>query len=218
MTPVSTVPICPLCFRGHTLLFHRDRQRRYYHCTHCHVVFVPQEEHITLQEEKARYDRHNNDEQDPGYRKFVSRVLVPLKQYVPPPAEGLDFGCGPGPALAALCREAGYTMDIFDPFYAPNHKVWDTTYDFLTCTEVVEHLRHPGITLPQVWSLLRPGGCMGIMTKLVNSHSAFINWHYIRDETHIAFYSPATFRWLADKFKAQLSIHGQDVILLHKQV
>lgn len=107
-------------------------------------------------------------------------------------------------------------MDTYDPFYVPLQEIWDTSYDFITCTEVVEHLRQPGITLPQVWSLLRPGGCLGIMTKLVQSQQAFTNWHYIRDETHIAFYSQDTFLWLAQRFQANISFHGQDVILLHK--
>jgi len=168
-------------------------------------------------EEKARYDRHNNEQNDPGYRKFLSRLLHPLRQLIPPPAEGLDFGCGPGPALAAMCREEGYHMTLFDPLYAPNHAIWATTYDFVTCTEVVEHLRQPGITLPRVWSLLRPGGCLGIMTKLVQSPMPFASWHYIRDETHIAFYSQATFLWLAQRLEARVSFHGRDVILVHKQ-
>ncbi len=214
MTHPSSGPACILCFSDSTILFHRDRRRRYYRCIRCQLVFVSPEEHVGLKEEKARYDQHQNHEHDPGYRKFLSRVLAPVRQHTSPPAFGLDFGCGPAPALAALCREAGYQMDIFDPFYAPLPEIWDTTYDFITCTEVVEHLRQPGITLPQVWSLLRPGGCLGIMTKLVHSQQAFANWHYIRDETHIAFYSQDTFLWLAQRFQANISFHGQDVILI----
>jgi hypothetical protein len=180
------------------------------------LVYVPQKEHVGPDEEKARYDRHTNQIHDPGYRAFLSRVLDPLRKQISPPALGLDFGCGPGPALAAMAREAGYTMAVFDPFYVPDPEVWNTDYDFITCTEVVEHLRQPGITLPWIWSFVRPKGLLAIMTKLVLSHGAFTHWHYIRDETHVSFFSQATFQWLADTLPAGLSFYGQDVIFLHK--
>ena len=33
-------------------------------------------------------------------------------------ARGLDFGCGPGPALTLLMEEAGFAkMNLYDPFY-----------------------------------------------------------------------------------------------------
>ncbi|MFW6142713.1 MAG: class I SAM-dependent methyltransferase [Desulfovermiculus sp.] len=216
MNSASTVPSCPLCFQDQAAWFHQDRNRSYFRCPECHLVYVPQEEHVGPDEEKARYDRHTNQIHEPGYRTFLSRILDPLRQLMPPPALGLDFGCGPGPALAAMAREGGYTMAVFDPFYAPDPKVWNTGYDFITCTEVVEHLRQPGIILPWIWPFVRPGGLLAIMTKLVLSQSAFAHWHYIRDETHVSFFSHATFQWLAAALPAGLSFYGQDVIFLHK--
>jgi hypothetical protein len=216
MTSAFTAPSCPLCFQDRAAWFHQDRERSYYRCPQCHLVYVPQKEHVGPDEEKARYDRHTNQIHDPGYRAFLSRVLDPLRQQISPPALGLDFGCGPGPALATMAREAGYTMAVFDPFYVPDPEVWNTDYDFITCTEVVEHLRQPGITLPWIWSFVRPKGLLAIMTKLVLSHGAFTHWHYIRDETHVSFFSQATIQWLADTLPAGLSFYGQDVIFLHK--
>jgi hypothetical protein len=46
---------------------------------------------------------------------------------------------------------------------------------------------------------------------------AFSNWHYIRDMTHICFYSKSTFNYLAERFKAELSFVANDVILLRKK-
>lgn len=209
---------CPLCAQKDTHHYHSDRRRGYYLCPACSLVFVPAFEHISAAQEKARYDRHKNDIHDAGYRDFVSRVLTPLSKHILPPAWGLDFGCGPGPALADMAQKAGYHMSLFDPFYAPNHQIWTRSYDFITCTEVVEHLRRPGVTLPRVWSLLRPGGWMGIMTKLVHNQAAFAQWHYIRDETHVSFFSQATFEWLADHLSARVIFYGRDIIFLHKVV
>ena len=49
-------------------------------------------------------------------------------------------------------------MEIFDPFYAPDSKVLEQQYDFITTTEVLEHLHHPRSELDQLWSCLKPRG------------------------------------------------------------
>ena len=56
-----------------------------------------------------------------------------------PKSQGLDYGCGPGPALAHMLREAGHDVALFDPFFAPDPAPFNRTYDFVTCTEVAEH-------------------------------------------------------------------------------
>ena len=54
------------------------------------------------------------------------------------------------------------------------------------------------------------------MTKRVLSQSAFANWHYKNDPTHVAFFSDDTFSWLAVQWSAELRLVGQDVVLLQK--
>ena len=36
----------------------------------------------------------------------------------------LDFGCGHGPALADILFNNGFHMDLYDPFFFPNKKVF----------------------------------------------------------------------------------------------
>ncbi|HCS52425.1 MAG TPA: hypothetical protein DIW81_12670 [Planctomycetaceae bacterium] len=55
------------------------------------------------------------------------------------------------------------------------------------------------------------------MTKRVRDLDSFRNWHYKQDPTHVCFYSLKTFRWLADAWKAELIITGDDVILIGKR-
>jgi 2-polyprenyl-3-methyl-5-hydroxy-6-metoxy-1,4-benzoquinol methylase len=114
-----------------------------------------------------------------------------------------------------LC-ESGFEVSLYDSFYAPDCSVLDTTYDFICATEVVEHLHQPGRELAVLWSLLQPGGWLGIMTKLVRDQASFASWHYKNDPTHVCFFSEQTWRWWARQRGASLSIVGADVILLHR--
>ena len=50
---------------------------------------------------------------------------------------GLDFGAGPGPALAAMMSEDGFDVAIYDPFFQPDAEALQRKYDFITSTETV---------------------------------------------------------------------------------
>lgn len=207
---------CPLCQAEQIELFFEDKLRSYLRCSLCALVFVPQRYWLSIEQEKAIYDLHQNDVQDQGYRQFLARLATPLLEQLAPDQRGLDFGCGPGPALAAIFKERGHHMDLFDPFYFNDPALLTKQYDFICATEVVEHLHTPDKEFTTLFSLLKPGGWLGLMTKLVIDQQAFRQWHYIRDLTHICFYSHSTFEYLAQRFDTELSFAAKDVILLRK--
>ncbi len=207
---------CPLCASAKMEPYHRDRNREYIECGNCGLVFVPPKYRLSPEEEKQRYDLHENEPDDSGYRKFLSRMVEPMAERVPEGSSGLDFGSGPGPALAAMFEEKGYPMTLYDPFYADDESVFSRQYDFITATEVVEHLHRPKEELDRLWTCLKEGGWLGIMTKQVKNKEAFAGWHYIRDETHVAFFSEAVFRWLGSEWNTEPVFIGDDVILYHK--
>ena len=212
---------CPLCVRTSIIPYHRDKARDYLSCRTCNLVFVPPAQHLTAANEKAYYDLHDNQPGDTGYRRFLDRLFTPLNQRLAPNSLGLDFGCGPGPALAQMFEEVGHSVALFDPYYAPDECVLSARYDFITLSEVVEHLAEPGKELDTLWNGLAPGGWLGIMTKRVRDQGAFRTWHYITDPTHIGFFSEATFQWLTGRWSsmgipATLVIAGNDVVLIEK--
>jgi hypothetical protein len=207
---------CPLCATSGSVPFHRDDRRQYLRCHACQLVFVPSAFFLSPEDEKSCYDQHQNDPADPAYRRFLSRLANPLVERLPPGARGLDFGCGPGPTLSLMMAEAGFPSAIYDPFYAPTAAVWRDEYDFVTASEVVEHLHHPMSDLQRAWSVLKPDGWLGIMTKRVRDAAAFARWHYKNDPTHVAFFADATFAWLASHWSAELQVVGPDVVLFHK--
>ena len=207
---------CPLCCGKQIFHFHTDNSRDYLRCRDCLLVFVPPDQRLDPEQEKAVYDNHENHIDDPAYRQFLSRLLTPLVDRLEPAAAGLDFGCGPGPALAAMFRELGFHMSIYDPVYCKRPEVLAQHYQFITCTEVVEHLFNPAEEFARLFQRLTPDGWLGIMTKLVRDEQSFGNWHYKNDPTHVCFYSRETFYWLAEQFQCLPEFIGNDVILLKK--
>ena len=212
---------CPLCGGTNANPYHTDKVRDYVQCPACSLVFVPASQHLSPADEKAYYDLHENHPDDLGYRRFLDRLFSPLKDRLNDDARGLDFGCGPGPVLATMFEDAGHPMVLYDPFYAPDTSVLDATYDFITLSEVAEHLGKPGRELDGLWGCVASGGWLGIMTKRVRSPEAFKTWHYITEPTHVSFFSDATFAWLAARWSqngpiATLVTQGSDVVLFQK--
>jgi len=207
---------CRLCGADDTQTFYKDKRRDYFKCNQCHLVFVPAAQFLTLADEKARYDLHQNTPDDPDYCRFLGRLVDPMATLLPRNSSGLDFGCGPGPALSKLFQEHGHHVINYDPLYANDESVFDQQYDFICATEVVEHLHHPGKELDRLWQCLKPGGILGIMTKRVIDADAFANWHYKNDDTHVCFFHEATFKWLANQWGADLSVVSDDVVIIHK--
>jgi SAM-dependent methyltransferase len=210
--------LCPLCLSEQTNFYFQDRYRSYFQCARCELVFVPQEQRLDELSEKAHYDHHENDPYDQGYRKFLSRLALPLLDRLAPGCNGLDFGCGPGPALAHMLREAGHSVALYDIYYHPDNDALNKNYDFVTATEVIEHLFEPDKVWSQWLKMVKPGGWIGIMTKMVTDIEGFARWHYKFDPTHVIFFSRATFRYLAERDQLELEFIGNDVILLKKSL
>ena len=141
-----------------------------------------------------------------------------MQERLAPGSRGLDFGSGPGPTLSVMFEETGHFMAIYDRFYAQEPSVLETQYDFITATEVLEHLHNPGQELDRLWTLLKPGGNLGVMTQLVQDREAFTHWYYKNDPTHVCFYSRSTFQWLARQWQAEVEFADKGVILFHKKV
>jgi SAM-dependent methyltransferase len=208
---------CPLCGGSQTSPFYTDRRRSYLRCGQCALVFVPAAYWLEREAERAEYDLHQNAVGEPGYEAFLSRLAVPLAARLNAGARGLDFGCGPAPALAHMLEREGFSVSLYDSFYRPDAAALARRYDFICATEVVEHLHRPGAELARLWSLLVPGGCLGVMTKLVRDREAFAGWHYKNDPTHVCFFSQRTWQWWARRQGASLEFIGADVILLGRR-
>lgn len=207
---------CPVCESLQGRPFQVIGARAYGRCDRCEATFLLPEHLPTPEAERAEYALHQNAPDDAAYREFLQQLALPLLQKLPPARHGLDFGCGPGPALAKLLREAGHTVALYDPFFHPDPAALETTYDFITCSEVVEHFHQPAREFRRLDGLLRPGGWLAVMTRFQTDDTRFAQWHYRRDPTHVVFYRPATFEHLARMHRWRCEVPVPNVVLLQK--
>jgi len=207
---------CPLCFSAENSERFQDKARKYYLCARCELLFVDPNDFLSPSEEKAEYDLHQNSPSDLRYRRFLEQMLTPMVERIPVKSKGLDFGSGPGPTLSVMFEELGHTMSIYDCFYANDPSIYEQTYQFITATEVVEHLHHPRQELERLWSCLQPGGFLGIMTQLWSEQTSFANWRYKDDMTHVCFFSSTSFQWLAKLWGGTLHLIDRNVRILEK--
>ncbi len=212
----NTAPDCPVCESDTTVGFMMIAERDYWRCRRCEATFLEPSQRPDPETEKTEYDQHDNDVSDPGYRRFLARLADELVPRLGPGDRVLDFGCGPGPALVAMLREAGLAAWGYDPFYAPDDGLLEGPYEAITCTEVVEHLHDPAGTFRLLDQLLAPGGWLGVMTCFQTDDDRFANWHYRRDPTHVVFYREATLQWVAARFGWQCEVPRKDVALMRK--
>jgi len=209
---------CPLCNSTNSTKFYKDKSREYLSCLSCDFVFVPRTYHLTEVEEKLRYDTHNNDPHDHRYRHFLSQLLVPLLEKIPEKSNGLDFGSGPGPTLSLMLEECGHSMDLYDKFYANNDSVFEKKYDFITATEVLEHLSEPMSEISRLIEMLYNQGNLAVMTQILTPQINFSSWYYKNDPSHIGFFTPKSLNFLANYLDVEVYFISERVIFFQKNI
>jgi SAM-dependent methyltransferase len=209
-------PSCRVCRSSGVRPFAAVEGKHYWRCETCEATFLEEAQLPSIVEEFAHYLHHENDADDPRYRSFVSKLAQPLLDALPERQNGLDYGCGPSSALAAMLRQAGHAVRTYDPFFEPDQEALERRYDFIACSEVVEHFHNPGDEFDRLDAMLRPGGWLGIMTCFQAEDRRFDEWHYRRDPTHVAFYQEGTFRHLSRQRDWHCAIPAKDVVLIRK--
>ena len=81
MTPLS----CPLCYAADAYEL-PVAGKLYHRCRACELVWLDAAEHLDPACEKAVYDGHDNQVDDPRYRQFLQRAFGEVQRRLPPPA------------------------------------------------------------------------------------------------------------------------------------
>ena len=85
----------------------------------------------------------------------------------------------------------------------------------MLCTETAEHFHAPLQEFERIDGLVRPYGWIAIMTELVDERLS-ASWWYLRDPTHVCFYSMITMQWIARRFAWNMEIPSRNVLLFEK--
>ncbi len=134
--------LVPYAIAWRESLFWRQTQS-YLQCQQCELVFVKPDQGWEKTNEKAHYDLHENDPSDAGYRRFFISHRGSLTDKISSLHTGWILVVARPRYLLLMLEEAGHTMELYDIYYHPETSVLEKTYDFMTATEVIEHLYHP---------------------------------------------------------------------------
>ena len=208
--------ICPICSGTNVFSFQLIGSIEYFRCKTCQGLFTDPKSRLSPEKEKERYSLHNNDVDDPEYRKFLSKLYDPLIKKLKKESRGLDYGCGPGPALASMLREEGFSVDIYDPYFFPDESYRDKVYDFITCTEAAEHFYEPQKEFNKLDQVLADKGILGVMTNFYEDTINFEDWYYRKDPTHVVFYAVKTLQCIAEERSWEVDIQCGNVVFFKK--
>lgn len=207
---------CPLCLDNKPVHYANTVHKTYLHCPCCQLLYCSRKDLPSAETENNRYQQHRNDSSDQRYRNFLSRLTSPLADKLTAQSQGLDFGCGPSYTLAEILREQGHSVACYDPFFSNSLSLLNQKYDFICCSEVFEHLHYPVVEIDLLARLLKPKGWLGVMTEIKRADIPFDKWAYIRDVTHVSFYSIQTMNWIAEKWKMRVENPRENVFLFQK--
>ena len=178
---------------------------------------MAQEFHCDLATEKKRYELHTNSDEQ-GYTQFLQKIIQPTFFYLTEKKikieQALDYGCGPNPRLAQLVREKSISCAAYDPYFYPEKK--QDRYPLIFCTEVVEHFRQPRSDWLKLIETLSFGGVLGLMTQFHSGAKLFPDWWYVRDFTHISFYSQNTIEYLAKEWNLKIFKNESSIMIAQK--
>jgi SAM-dependent methyltransferase len=190
--------ICPLCETAANF-FYKDTQT-YYRCPCCDAVFVAEDELPDAVSEKERYELHDDDTADAGYRRFVSPITNGIVRDFSAKDCGLDFGAGTSAIISVVLKEQGYDIVNYDPYFHNHPHLLEKKYDYISSCEVIEHFYHPKKEFARLASLLKEGGKLYLMTDIYDDGIDFAKWYYKNDPTHVFLYTRKTFAWIEKHF------------------
>ena len=203
---------CPLCQNSASFLY--EDNQTYFRCKVCHGIFVDEKQLPDEQSEKERYELHDDNAEDAGYRKFVSPITQNIEKDFNQKDDGLDFGAGTSQIITKVMQEKGYNIASYDPYFHPNTELLEKKYDYIASCEVIEHFYHPEKEFTLLKSLLKKDAKLYLMTDMYDESIDFSKWYYKNDPTHVFFYTKKTFEWIQEKFEfSNLFIEKRLIIL-----
>lgn len=214
---------CPFCLETAKLSFVRHQSflkcpDRFIQCLVCESIFVHSKWIASPDQEKARYETHNN-QLTPEFENFLMKTVRVIQGLLPNGGAVLDYGSGPDPQMMKLLGQRGYDVFGYDPFFGDqlnckSELEESQAYDLVLMHEVFEHLRDPNAEVARAHRVLKTGAKLLIVMD--DLPQAFESWWYARDFTHIRFPSEKGMALFADRNEFQVLGHQPRQWLLER--
>ena len=107
-------------------------------------------------------------------------------------------------------------MDLYDKFYANDISVFEKKYDFITATEVVEHLSEPMSEISRLIEILNNKGHLAVMTQILTPQTNFSSWYYKNDPSHVGFFTKKSLSFLASYWNIEVYFISERVVFFQK--
>jgi len=209
--------ICTVCKNNNVIFYAEIKKMLYWECQVCEAKLLDSKNFITFDAEKKHYLKHNNNIDDSAYRNFLLRLVNPIKDKISNQDLGLDYGCGYAPALAHILIQDGFKIQLYDPIFFPDNSIFLRKFNFITCSEAVEHFFNPYEEFKKIDSILLKNSFLAVMTSFMDKRNSFEKWHYRRDPTHVVFYTQKTFEIIAYQRNWLTDYPEKDIVILKKQ-
>jgi hypothetical protein len=180
---------CRFCGSSTASFGHDFNQKNWSFCDKCYLYQQDLSSLPSPQEEKKRYQEHNNEPEDPSYINYLAHSTELLNPHLRDEWVGLDYGCGPGPGMAIALKGRVKEVHFYDPIFFPELTNNSKTYDFITCIEAAEHFYTPLQEFKKIFSLLKQNGLVLIRTEFYQQQEVLETWWYTKDPTHVCLYS-----------------------------
>ncbi len=207
--------ICRICLNHSSKIDVPVQRRKFCYCDNCGLIFVPEENWVSVEEEKERYEKHNNTPENKGYVKYLGQVAEIVGKLKKTSPRILDFGSGKSAVLTGILKEHGLDCTAYDPLFDINTDIDGQLYDIIILCEVIEHLRNITDELARIKKLLKADGTLIIRTRLYPSKAKIAEWWYGQDKTHINFFSRRTIDEVARKLERfKITSEAEDIFII----
>ena len=208
---------CLICSNKTEEFLDEKSNIRYFECKKCNFMMKSKDSFVDFNEQKKRYDLHQNSEDNLEYREYFNRFIDFILPSIEKPKSALDFGCGATSLLSKILEEKNINCNFYDPIYYPDN-LYDKSYDLIVSIEVFEHLHNPRETFKTLVDKLNPNGYLAIQTAFYpKDRDKFLKWYYKLDPTHIIFFSPKTFEKLAKEFELEVIKYDKKQMILMRK-
>ncbi|MFO8067277.1 MAG: class I SAM-dependent methyltransferase [Bacteroidales bacterium] len=188
----------------------------FYDCHCCRAIVKDSAYYLSPDEEKARYETHNNDVDDIKYQNFTSPITNYVLEHFSHEQRGLDYGSGTGPVISKMLADRNYNVQQYDPFFNPDKELLKIEYDYIFSCEVFEHFYNPKTEIERLRKMLKKDGQLIFMTLLYFGQKDFKNWGYRNDPTHVFIFREDTVKYIAQKYSFNIEAMTDRLVCLKK--